>query len=86
MPNVDIMMRVLDDAGKEVGKPIYSSLPKDLPDEIDLKKENFVPMQFPIFLNRVGSFVVEINAADKLAKKTIQLKYPLTVIDVPSSK
>jgi hypothetical protein len=86
-PSVDIMMRVLDETGKkEVAKPIYSNLPKDLPDDIDLKKDNFVPMQFPIYLNRAGSFIVEINAADKLAKKTIQLKYPLKVIEVPKGK
>jgi hypothetical protein len=81
-PSVDIAMRVYDESGKKpVAPQILSSLPKDLPDEIDLKKENFVPMQFPIYLNRAGRFVVEVLAYDKATKKTIQLRYPLTVLD-----
>jgi len=85
-PLVDVMMRVLDESGKEVAKPIYSSLPKDLPEDTNLEKENFLPMQFPIYLNRVGSFQIEINAADKIANKKVQLKYPVKVIDVPGGK
>jgi hypothetical protein len=81
-PSVDIAMRIYDQTGKSLVTPqMLSNLPKDLPEEIDLKKENFVPMQFPIYLNRSGSFFVEVVAQDKLTKKTIQLKYPLTVLD-----
>ena len=81
-PDVDITMRVYDAASKNpVAPQILSNLPKDLPDEIDLKKENFVPMQFPIYLNRPGTFIIEVLAQDKLTKKTIQLRYPLTVLD-----
>lgn len=86
-PLVDVMMRVLDESGtKEVAKPIYSSLPKDLPDDANLEKENFVAMQFPVYLNRVGTFVVEINAADKTSNKKLQIRYTLTVVDVPAGK
>jgi hypothetical protein len=82
LPSVDIAMRIYDQTGKAlVTNQILSSLPKDLPEEIDLKKENFVPMQFPIYLNRSGTFFIEVVAQDKLTKKTIQLKYPLTVLD-----
>ncbi len=82
-PNVHIMMRVLDGTGKNVvTQPILSTLPKDLPEEIDLKKENFVPMQFPIYLNRTGTYLIEVIAEDKISKKSIQLRYPLTVLDV----
>ena len=35
-------------------------------EEIDLKKENFVPMQFPIYLNRTGTFVIEVIAMELL--------------------
>ncbi len=81
-PSVDIAMRVYDQAGKQLVSPqLLSNLPKDLPDEIDLKKENFVPMQFPIYLNRAGTFLVEVLANDKLTKKQIQIRYPLTVVD-----
>ncbi|MCI0376713.1 MAG: hypothetical protein L0215_03830 [Gemmataceae bacterium] len=82
VPNVDIMMRVLDSKQKPVAPPIFSNLPKDLPEEIDLTKGNFVPMQFPIYLNRTGSFFIEIMARDKIANKTIELRYPLTVLDL----
>ncbi len=82
-PSVDIVMRVYEGTGKKwVTLPLLSNLPKDLPDEIDLKKENFVPMQFPIYLNRTGTFILEVMAHDKLSKKTIQLRYPLTVLDI----
>ena len=81
-PDVDITMRVYDADGKTpVAPQILSNLPKDLPDDIDLKKENFVPMQFPIYLNRTGTFIIEVLAQDKLTKKNIQLRYPLTVLD-----
>jgi hypothetical protein len=84
-PDVHIAMRVYEETGKNwVAMPLLSNLPKDLPEEIDLKKENFVPMQFPIYLNRTGTFIIEVVAHDKHSKKTIQLRYPLTVLDVTS--
>lgn len=83
LPDVDVMMRVLDAATmKPVAAPIFSNLPKDLPEEVDLKKENFVPMQYPLYLNRTGNFIIEVMARDKIANKTIELRYPLTVIDI----
>ena len=60
---------------------ILSNLPKDLPEDADIKKENFVSMQFPIYLNRTGTFIIEVVAQDKLARKQLQLRYPLTVLD-----
>lgn len=84
-PNVDIVMRVYEATGKNwVTLPLLSNLPKDLPEDFDLKKENFVPMRFPIHLNRTGTFIIEVMAQDKHSKKTIQLRYPLTVLDVAS--
>jgi len=85
-PNVDIVMRVYEETGKKwVTLPIISNLPKDLPEEIDLKKENFVPMQFPIYLNRTGTFIIEVMATDKIANKTFHLRYPLTVLEIAAS-
>ena len=82
-PDVDIAMRIYDAAGKNLVTPqILSNLPRDMPEEVDLKKANFVSMQFPIYLNRTGSFIIEIVAQDKLGKKNIRLRYPLTVLDV----
>jgi hypothetical protein len=86
-PSVDIVMSIYDQVGKKLVSPtIVSNLPKDLPDESDLRKENFVPMQFPFYLNRTGNFVIEIMAHDKLTKKIIQLRYPLSVLDFAGAK
>jgi hypothetical protein len=82
-PNVNVMMRILDAAGKQVlTQPVITTLPKDLPEDIDLTKGNFVPMQFPIFLNRTGTFIIDVVAEDKSAKESIRLSYPLTVLDL----
>ncbi len=83
-PNVDITMRVLDPNGTALTKPINTYLPADLPKEVNLAKENFLPMQFPIFLNRSGRYQIEIEATDKNAKQTTRLRYNLTVVDVDS--
>ncbi len=82
-PNVDVIMRVVDDKGKK-SEPMTINLPKDMPPNIDLKKENLFPMQFPIFLNRAGRFTVEIEAIDQMSKTTSKLSYPLRVVDIDS--
>ena len=86
-PNVAVVMKVLDEAGtQEMTKPINTFLPKDMPQDgcIKLDKENFVPMQFPIYLNRAGRFTVEIEATDLAANRKTKLRYKLTVIDIDS--
>ena len=37
-------------------------------------------LQFPLFMNRPGKFVVEITATDRLSKKTAVYKLPVTVL------
>jgi hypothetical protein len=84
-PNVAVVMKVLDEAGTlEMTKPINTFLPKDMPQDggVNLAKENFVPMQFPIYLNRAGRFTVEIEATDLAANRKTKLRYKLTVIDI----
>ncbi|MCI0685303.1 MAG: hypothetical protein L0Y71_24660 [Gemmataceae bacterium] len=85
-PDVEVTMRVFDDAGKEVAKPIVSILPRDLPVGADLEKENFVPMRYPIYLNRSGRFTIDIHAKDKAGNKEARLKYPLNVLDFSGGK
>lgn len=81
--DVDVAMRIYDSGGKTLVTPqILSNLPRDLPDEVDLKKTSFVPMQFPIYLNRTGTFYIEIAARDKVGNKDIKLRFPLTVLDI----
>ena len=33
-------------------------------------------------MNRTGTFIIEVMAKDKVSNKTIQLRYPLTVLDI----
>lgn len=82
VPNVEVTMKILDETGQPVTTPIISKLPRDLPAEIDLAKENFVPMQFPIYLNRTGRFTIDISAVDVAGSKQASLRYPLTVLDL----
>ncbi len=85
-PKVDVAMSVKDESGNIVALPVFVNLPKDLPEDIDLQKVNFVPLTYPIYLNRPGRFTVEITAVDYNAnKKRVDLRYTLTVIDLASA-
>ena len=85
-PNAEVTMRVLDESGKAVATPVVSTLPRDLPAESNLEKENFVPMRYPIYLNRSGRFTIDILAKDNISKKESRLTYPLTVLDFSAGK
>jgi hypothetical protein len=81
-PNVEVVMQVLDDAGKPVSPPVISNYPNDLPPGTDLQTENLVPIYYPIFLNRPGRFTIDILAKDNNGKKEARLTYALTVLDL----
>ena len=84
-PDATVKMRVLDPAGKPVNDaPVLHEFPRDFPEGVNLGRENFLRMNFPIFPNRPGRFIVEIIAEDKIAKRTVTLRYPLVVIDIPA--
>jgi hypothetical protein len=84
-PNIEVHMRVLDDAGKPTKSSTFL-IPKDLPDEVASKIETlkYLDLQFPFFLNRPGRFTIELEAVDTLAKKTSTVRLPLTVVDITS--
>ncbi len=83
LPKVEVTMRVLDDEGKALSLPLKQLLPRDLPEEVkSLEKENFVPLLFPIYLNRPGRFTLAIDAFDQLATRKTELRVPLTVLDL----
>jgi hypothetical protein len=82
MPNVEITIKLFDDKGTAVAKPTVMTLPKDIPEGIDIQKESFVPLSYPLYLNRSGRFTVEIVATDRVSAKTAQLRYQLTVFDL----
>jgi hypothetical protein len=80
-PNAEITIRILDAKKAEVSK-VKMFLPRDLPDNTDLDKANFVPLSYPIFLNRAGRYTIQVNAIDKNGNKMAELSYPLTVADL----
>jgi len=82
-PNVEVVIKILEN-GKPATTPVSILLPRDLPDGIDLVKANFVPLNYPLYLNRSGNFTFEITATDKSAGKSATLRFPLTVIDLGS--
>jgi hypothetical protein len=83
LPKATMKIRILDEAGKDVTPATDYDFPP-LPDDADLEKGNFVPIAFPIFLNRSGRFTIDVQAEDKNGKKTAKLSFPLTVLDAGS--
>jgi hypothetical protein len=86
MPNVEVTIRIYED--KDKAKPISDVkmlLPRDMPDNTDLEKANFVPLTYPVYLNRLGRFTMEIVAIDKNGgNKRAELRFPFSVIDLSS--
>ncbi len=82
LPNVDLRMRILDEKGKPTLEAAFiNNIPKDLPEEVDIKKLDTVPLPFPISLNRPGRFTIEIEAVDRISKKSAKLSCPLLVLE-----
>lgn len=83
-PKVDILMRVLDETGKQLSK-MDSAFPRDLPPDADLSKANFLPWTYPIYLNRTGRYTIEITAKDSGSTTPVVISYPIVVIDAPTT-
>ena len=83
-PNVEITIKILDEKNKEVAPAVKIELPRDMPEGINLVEANFVPLQYPIYLNRPGRFTIDIQAHDKYGNKKTELRYQVTVLDVNS--
>jgi hypothetical protein len=81
-PKVEVSVQLLDDAGKVLSTALKQKFPP-LPSEIDLEKENWLPIVCPgIYLNRPGNFVIAVDAEDKVGKHKASLRIPLTVLDL----
>jgi hypothetical protein len=83
-PNVSLRTRVLDEAGKEAhAQPMTIEIPKDLHEDLIPKIDMlpFIPLEFPLFLNRPGRFTIEVEGTDNISKKTAKLRFPLVVLD-----
>ncbi|MCS7046792.1 MAG: hypothetical protein NZO58_10585, partial [Gemmataceae bacterium] len=81
-PSAEVTISVLDVNNKPVVPAVVYEFPRDLPVGTDLVKENFVPIRYPMFLNRPGRFTVDIYAKDKVQNKEARLSYTLTVLEL----
>jgi hypothetical protein len=83
MPDADVSVQLLDEAGKPVVPTPLTHNVKDLhvPQVFDLTTMSVVPTGTPLVLNRAGKFMIEIRATDRLGKAEATLRLPLTVID-----
>jgi hypothetical protein len=81
IPKVEVRMTIRDEKGKAtLPKPFITNIPADLPG-IDFKKEKIIRMPFPIVVNRVGRYTVEIEAFDLISKKSAKVAFPLLVLE-----
>jgi hypothetical protein len=72
-----VSVQILDEADKPVlAKPISVDI-KDIPEDA----KSFLPLQFPLNLNRAGKFKVKIKAEDKTGNKTAEQALDLTVVE-----
>lgn len=74
-PRVSVALRILDENGQPTLKnPLTGEASSNIPENLKL-----IPMQFPITLNRVGKFTIELSAQDQLGNKSAVITLPLTV-------
>ncbi len=74
-PNVTVEMNIIDENGKPVrDKPVVGEAAGNIPE-----KSGAITMQFMLGLNRKGKFTVELQAKDRLSKKTAKVSFPLVV-------
>lgn len=81
-PNVVVTIKVLDETGKPAIPPLYTVLPRDLPEGFDVKEKGYAPIHLPLQLNRPGRFRIDVAAEDRASKQTIRLGYTLHVLDI----
>jgi hypothetical protein len=75
-PNLEVKMRVFDDAGKPtLGEP-FTGESKSLPANV-----RSTPWWQKIELNRAGKFKVELEATDNVTKKTVKETLNISVLD-----
>jgi hypothetical protein len=79
-PDVHVEMVVTDDKDKETVRKPFSG---DVNEKSEKVPENVValPMQFLLTLNRPGKFTVKLRATDRIAKKTVELSFPVVVVE-----
>jgi hypothetical protein len=75
-PNIETLMRVLDEDDRPTLTKPYSGVVK----EIDPAYTKGVPLQFVLQLNRPGRFTIELKATDVLTGKTAERTLHLSVV------
>jgi hypothetical protein len=82
-PDFVVEMRILDESGKPVSKPATQDYNQDIPENA-----GFIPLSSPfaVALNRPGKFTIELQATDRLSKKTAKVSLPLTSLEQKSSR
>jgi hypothetical protein len=84
-PNLLFEMRILDESGKPVSRPATSEVGDK--GEIQLPETaGIAHAQFPVALNRPGKFSIELQATDRISKKTAKLSLPLSSLEQPSGR
>jgi hypothetical protein len=79
-PDVALEMQVLDESGKPVVAKPASGEVKELPKDITA----FPIGPEPLALNRAGKFTIKLKATDRIGKKSFELSFPLTVVELKS--
>ena len=83
-PNVEIEFQIFDDKGTPtIGNPPKYEPRKHIQDDKSAQQvkegDGAFALQFPLFMNRPGKFVVQIAAEDKVSKKKFTYKLPVTI-------
>jgi len=77
-PNVEMVLRVLDDKGTPTSAlPLTGKTDRDIPEAFKV-----IPLQFGLTLNRIGRFTLELSATDKLSGKSSRVTFPIQVMSV----
>jgi hypothetical protein len=75
-PDIKVSLRILDDKGNPTtAAPLTGHLNQDIPAD-----ERFVPMQFPLSLDRAGTYTLELTAQDQVGGKTSTVSLPVRIL------
>jgi hypothetical protein len=73
-PDLEISFVILEN-----GKPTTTDPFKQVIDKKLDPKQDFVEIWFPVDANRAGSFVIKMTAKDRIANKSSDVEFPITV-------
>jgi hypothetical protein len=75
-PDVAVEMRIYDDKNSPtLTKPFTGEVNQEV-------NVSAVPLQFLLNLNRPGKFTVKLKATDQVSRKTEELSFPITVVEL----